>query len=122
MTALTKDKASRNGAWTKRPFTLASGYKAYKNGLAGLNITTGKVQPMAANPSLLFIGKFERSVDASTADKICTVHFFVEKYVEWLAQDGSIDVTKLGHLASIVDDQTVALKSLSPSASPDAGG
>lgn len=121
MSALTADRISRGKAFLKLPFTLASGFKAYKNAMLGLNRTTGKVQPMAQNANLLYIGKAERAIDATSADKTVTVNFLSEKWIEFYAQDSTIDATKLGHLASVVDDQTVTLKAGAPSAAPDAG-
>lgn len=121
MTALAAERAGRGKAFLKLPFTLAAGFKAYKGGMAGLNTAIGKVQPMAASSTMIYIGKFERTVDATSGDKIVTVNFLQEKWIEYWAQDSTIDATKLGHLASVVDDQTVTLKAGAPSSAPDAG-
>lgn len=122
MTALTADKMSISRRWTKYPFTLASGFKAYKNAMAAIDLATGKVRPMTQAAGLRYIGRFERFYDATSGDLGgVVVNFGLEKELEVLAQDGGITLAHRGQRAAFLDDQTVILKSTAPSNAPDAG-
>ena len=92
--------------WTYHLFTLASGKKAFKHGIAALNLATGKVEPGAA-AALLVIGVFDQSVDATGGDKPVNVNLCTEIEVEWWANDGGIAAANVGSLAYAVDDNTV---------------
>lgn len=112
MTALALEKQSTIERWTYRRFTLASGTKAWKNAALGIELGTGKIKPMAAGDSFLYVGKAERTVDATAADKLCNVNLGIEIEVEWFANSGGGDAvlsTDLGGLCYFYDDQTVGI-------------
>lgn len=110
MTALAQARGNNEERFTKRQYTLASGNKGYEGGVAVLDMSTQKVEPGHAESDLLFLGKFERTVDATSADKLCTVHFGREvvgrRYVNATSTD-ALASTDIGALCYIVDDQTV---------------
>jgi hypothetical protein len=95
--------------WTRHQFTLASGYKAFKNGAIGLDLSTGKVEPMHGESDLLFIGVAHETVDALLADKLLDVHLLMEINVEFFASAGGITAANIGTIAYFTDDQTVTL-------------
>jgi hypothetical protein len=113
MTALAKDRQGAHEKWGYHLFTLVSGTIAFKNGAAGLDCATGKVRPMRAGDSdLLFIGWFDRAVDATAADKPVQVRFPREIHVEWFENStagDAIAATDVGKIVYLADDQTVAL-------------
>lgn len=109
MTAMSQERMRDFERWTYYDFTLASGNKAYKNGIACLDLSTAKVEPGHAETDLLYIGLFDQTVDATSADKIVRVNLQREIEVEWL--DNSLTHalvdTDVGSLCYIEDDQTV---------------
>ncbi len=109
MTALATAKASRFERWTYHLFTLASGNIAYKGGIAVLDLSTGKVEPGHAELDAFVIGKFEETVDATSADKLVQVNLGKEIEVEWWANSGTsaLASTDVGNLCFVEDDQTV---------------
>ncbi len=115
MTALAAARASSEVSFSARKFTLASGLKAWTNGIAVLDLTTGTVKPAtSASDSFLVLGKFAEDVDATAAATLVKVNLIREVRAEWFAQDttftaavgtaSSVDVGKIAYLA---DDQTV---------------
>jgi len=115
MTALSIARASSEQSFAARKFTLASGLKAWVNGIAVLDLTTGTVKPAtSASDSFLILGKFAEDVDATAAAQLVKVNLIREVRAEWFAQDAtftaavagatSVDVGKIAYLA---DDQTV---------------
>jgi hypothetical protein len=112
MTALAQEKMSTIERWTYHRFTLTSGTKAWKNAALGIELGTGKLKPMAAGVGLLYIGRAERTVDATAADKPVNVNLGTEIEVEWFANSSSADQVlpaDLGLLAYFYDDQTVGI-------------
>jgi hypothetical protein len=108
MTALANERQSSQEAWTYHLFTLASGNKAWKNALIGIDLGTGKVVPASTRSDLFIIGKAAETIDASSADKLLNVRLAREIWVEWLNNDGgSIVATDLGALCYLKDDQSV---------------
>lgn len=110
MTALTMERQSTTERWTYHKFLLAAGSKAWRHGLAAIDLATGKVVPAAASGDLLVIGKFDQSLDLSApgaADAPINVNLGTEIEVEWWAQDGTILAADIGQLAYVIDDQTV---------------
>jgi hypothetical protein len=110
MTALINERQSSYEAWQSHLFTLASGHKAWKNGLAAIDLGTGKVVPGATAPGLLLIGKFSETVDATAGDQLINVRLAREVEIEWLNNDAaSVAATDLGSLCYVKDDQSVTL-------------
>ena len=110
MTALANERQSSREAWSYKQFTLASGTKGYKNGLAAINLGTGKVVPATASTNLLVIGKFAETIDATAADKLVNVQLSREVWIEWLANDStSVAATDFGALCYLKDDQSVTI-------------
>lgn len=110
MTALTIERMSSREAWDYKEFTLSSGHKAFKNGLAAIDLGSGKVVPGDARTDLFVIGKFAQTMDATSADKLVNVQLSHEVWIEWFANDtlGSpVAATDLGALCYVKDDQTV---------------
>lgn len=120
MTALAKSRQSSIEAWNDKQFTLASGNKAWKGGLAGLDMSTGKVEPGHAESDLLIIGSFTEDVDATSADKLVNVRFDREIRLRWYANSTTTALvsTDVGKLCYVEDDQTVTA---SPNNAPVAG-
>lgn len=110
MTALTNERQSHQESWQYHLFTLASGTKAWKNALIGIDLGTGKVVPASTRTDLLIIGKAAETVDATSADKLLNVRLSREVWVEWLNNDASsIVATDLGALCYLKDDQSVTI-------------
>lgn len=109
MTALIKSRASSFETWGFKQFTLASGNKAFKGGIACIDLSTGKCEPGHTESDLLVIGTFAEDVDATLADKLVNVKFDKEKVVRWWANAGTIASTDVGSLCYVLDDQTVTL-------------
>jgi hypothetical protein len=110
MTALANERQSNQESWQSHLFTLASGNKAWKNALIGIDLGTGKVVPASTRTDLLIIGKAAETVDATSADKLLNVRLAREVWVEWLANDAtSIVATDLGALCYLKDDQSVTI-------------
>jgi hypothetical protein len=112
MTALAADRAGSREKWGSIDFTLTSGTKAYKNAKIGLDITTGKVKPMVAGSTLLFIGYANRQVDATAAEKQLSVRLHDEISAEWLVNSGggdAVTATDIGKVCYSYDDQTVGI-------------
>lgn len=120
MTALSQEKMSFSERWNYKQFTLASGNKAWKHGIACLDVSTGKVEPGHAESDLLVIGKFAETVDATSADKLVNIKFPMEIDVEWWSNDTGTPVvaTDLGKVCYVLDDQTVTMN---PVGAPAAG-
>lgn len=110
MTALIQGKQSSFEKWGQKQFTLASGLKAFKNGVAAIKLGTGTVVPGALEPDLLVIGKFVEDMDATAGAKLVNVDLDAVN-IDWLANSGSSPVasTDFGSLCWLVDDQTVSI-------------
>jgi hypothetical protein len=112
MTALATQRMSKTERWTRKQFTLASGNVAFKNGIACLDLSTGKVEPGHAETDLLVIGKFAENVDATAADTLVDVDLGKEIEVEYWANAEGGDAcaaTDVGSLCYVLDDQTVTI-------------
>ncbi len=117
MTALSMARPSSEQSFSARKFTLASGLKAWTNGIAVLDLTTGTVKPAtSASDSFLILGKFSEDVDATAAATLVKVNLIREVRAEWFAQDatftgvvapGGASSMDVGKLAYMLDDQTV---------------
>ena len=109
MTALSNERMSSREAWTYKQFTL-TGAKAWKNGIAAIDLGSGKVVPASTRTDLVAIGKFAETVDATAADKLVNVNLSREVWVDWFVNDGnSIVATDLGALCYLKDDQSVTI-------------
>lgn len=117
MTALIMERASRIERWTHHPFPLAAGTKAYKGGLAAIDTATGKVKPGVAAAGLIYIGKFDETIDASAAEQQVSVDLGMEIEVVWWNNDTGAPVTAamVGGPCYVLDDQTVTSLSTSRS-------
>jgi hypothetical protein len=110
MTALTNERMGNQESWQSHLFTLASGNKAWKNAIIGIDLGSGKVVPASTRTDLFVIGKAAETVDATSADKLLNVRLAREIWVEWLANDAtSIVATDLGALCYLKDDQSVTI-------------
>lgn len=112
MTALAADKPRTTKQFKTLGFTLTSGTKAYKGGMAAIRLTTGKVVPATAAATDLVIGVFADNVDATSADKTVQVDLEREITAEWVANSTSTDAvaaTDLGRTVYVADDATVTI-------------
>jgi hypothetical protein len=109
VTALTKERSRSQEAWKYIQFTLASGNKAYKGGLAAIDQSTGKCEPGHNESDLFPVGVFAETVDATSAEKLVNVDLQEEIWVEWWKNDTGTAVTAamVTGLCYILDDQTV---------------
>jgi hypothetical protein len=114
MTALVRERSNSMERWTHHLFPLKSGTKAYKNGKAAIEIGTGKIVPVSADPDQLEIGVFDETVDALLAEAQVNVNLGMEIEGRWWAQDGSIAADDVGKLCYGLDDQTVGLVGAGP--------
>lgn len=114
MTALTKSRARGMERWTHHVFELAVGHKAYKNGSAAFDLTTGKVVPSTGSPNLFVIGEFDRDYDATDAEVIANINLGTEIEIVLWENDGSLANDDRGKLAFVADDQTVTLNTGGP--------
>lgn len=110
MTALTRERMSNFERWTYHLFTLAVGNKAFKNGLACIDLSTGKCEPGHIESDLVYIGKFAETIDASLAEASVNVNLGMEIEVEWWNNDtvSPVLAASLLSTAYILDDQTVS--------------
>lgn len=110
MTALIMERASHIERWTHHGFTLTAGTKAWKGGLAVIDTATGKVKPGVAGAGLLYIGKFDETVDATLAEKNVSVDLGMEIEVVWWNNDTGAPITAamVGGPCYVLDDQTVS--------------
>lgn len=111
MTALAQERARLFESWKYHDFPLAVGNKAWKNGIAALDLSTGKVEPGHAETDLFIIGLFDQTVDATAAEKLVRVNLQTEIWVEWLDNSVSdaLDAGDVGSLCYVEDDQTVSI-------------
>ncbi len=113
MTALAKARQSTREHWAYHLMTLATGHIAYPNAALGIDLSTGKVEPMHAEGDLLFIGKSAETaaVDATSADKQVNVRFDREIEGEWWENSGTnaVAATDVGSICYFEDDQTVGM-------------
>jgi len=110
VTALVRERMSNFERWTYHLFNLAVGNKALKNGMACIDLSTGKCEPGHAESDLVYIGKFAETVDASLAETPVNVNLGMEIEVEWWANDtiSPVLAASLLSTAYILDDQTVS--------------
>lgn len=104
--------------WKFRRLTLASGTVAYLNRACGIDLTSGKVKPMASSATLLYIGVFAEGIDATSGDKSVNVNLLNEvtgvRYVNGAGAE-AVHVADVGNLAWFMDDQTVSISEQSRS-------
>lgn len=109
MTALANERMRSVERWTYKTFPLAVGNKAWKGGIACLDLSTGKVEPGHAETDLFVIGTFAETVDATAAEKQVNVNFGMEIEVEWFdnSLSNAVAAANVGSLCYVEDDQTV---------------
>lgn len=95
--------------WTFRRFPLAIGNKAWKHAAVGIDLSTGKVEPMHVESDLLYIGLAAETVDATSAEKPLNVNLGREIEIDYFVSGGGIALTDLGKVAYFADDQTLTL-------------
>lgn len=98
----------KSESWRFREFTLTSGTKALKGGLACISTATGNVTPGATATTLVPIGFFDQTVDATAAALPVRVRLFREVEVYWMVNDGTVLQTHVGSDCYLTDDQTVS--------------
>jgi hypothetical protein len=110
VTALLQPKMSLTERWTYHLFPLAVGNKAWNNGMCGIDLSTGKVEPAHVESDLFIIGRFAEDMDATLGEKQVNVNLGMELEVEWWANDTGAPVTAamVGSLCYAHDDQTVS--------------
>lgn len=97
-------------AWSFHKFPLAVGNKAWKHAGVGIDLSTGKIEPMHTESDLFFIGLANETIDATSAEKQLDVNLLGEIIVEFFVNDASsILATDLGKLAYFKDDNTLTL-------------
>jgi hypothetical protein len=117
MTALSDELMDQVESWTHRRFTLKAGTKAWRNGAAVIELSSGKVKPAVSATGLKFLGIFDETIDATSAgplgsaDQPVNVNLIRERWIRWFANDGTIDSADVGSDAYLSDDQTVSLNS-----------
>jgi hypothetical protein len=112
MTALAADKPRTIKQFKTLDFTLTSGTKAFKGGMAAIRLPTGKVVPATAAATDLVIGVFAQNVDATSADKAVQVDLEREITAEWVANSASTDAVAaadVGRTVYVADDATVTI-------------
>jgi hypothetical protein len=115
MTAAAAARSRKTSTWRLKEFTLASGLIAYQGAIAAIETSgsdAGKVKPGATSPSLVVIGVFSETVDATSAAKAVTVDLLREVELEWFVNGSSSDAvaaTDVGKLCYVLDDQTVSI-------------
>ncbi len=115
MSALATEKARRFETWKHHLFLLAAGSKAYKGGIACIDlsaVSTSKVVPGSSSPTLLKIGIFDETIDATAAAQYVNVDLEREITVEWYsngAAGNAVAATDVGRDAYVIDDQTVGI-------------
>lgn len=112
MTAAAADRSRKQHVWKHRTFTLTSGTKAFKGAACVLVLATGKVKPGVAGMGLMFLGVFDETIDATSAEKEVSVDLLREVVVEWFVNATStnaVAATDVGKRAFFVDDQTVGI-------------
>jgi len=112
MTALSNEKMSQTERWGSHLFPLAVGNKGWKNGIAALDLSTGKVEPGHIESDLFVIGRFAETIDATSAEKQIQVNLGREIEIEWFANGGTGSAcvaADVGNLCYVDDDQTVTI-------------
>lgn len=110
MTALANERMSSTERWTRKQFPLAVGNKAWKNGIACADLSSGKVEPGHGEADLLVIGRFAETIDATAAEKLVNVDLGMEIEVVWYENATAGDAVvaaDLFNLCYVLDDQTV---------------
>lgn len=113
--ALSDKRQLRSEVLAGADLTLKEGEVAYQGGIACLEISSGKVVAGTAAAGLLFLGHFSKNADASDADVPCHVRFPVEVRATWYANSEDDEVTEVGSLCYIEDDETVSSDSTATS-------
>lgn len=107
MTALLQEKMSVTERWIYKQFPLLVGKKAWKGGMCVMAIG-GIVEPGRLGASLMVIGRFAETIDATTVTKLVNVNLGMEIEVEWWANAGAVVAADIGTLAYVADDQSVS--------------
>ncbi len=114
--ALSAERRVRREKWLYKSYTLASGKKGWKGGLAVLDQSVGKVIPCetgSGQTDLFPLGVFAETVDAAAGDKAVVIEHFEEVSVIWFTNDANDPVlgTDIGKDIYGVDDLSVSISS-----------
>jgi len=113
MGVMAKDRPIRTEFWAYKRYTLASGKKAYKGGIAVYDESAAAVIPGEAQTDLFVLGLFDEQVDATSAAKPVNVQLKKEVRIRWFPNDGTNPVlaTDIGKSVYLVNDQDVSILS-----------
>lgn len=111
MAALTQARPQIIERWTHHLFPLAVGNKAFAGGACGIDLSTGKVEPMSSEADLFYIGNFDEDIDATAAEAQVNVDLGMEIEVRRYVNDTGSPVgpEDVGNLCNFLDDQTVTM-------------
>jgi hypothetical protein len=117
VTALAADKIPEPVFWDTHDFTLASGNKAYRGSELVYNPATNKVAlaTSTSGPGVFAIGSSVDAVDATSADKVCSVKLPRGLWLEWMVNataGDAVAATDVGKTVFLADDQTVTITAL----------
>jgi hypothetical protein len=109
VTALARERMRSHETWQYKEFPLAVGNKAWKGGIAAIDLSTGKVEPAHAETDLFVIGIFAETKDATDAELAVNVNLQREITVEWFgnSETDALTAADVGSLCYVEDDQTV---------------
>lgn len=118
MAAMTKALPRREEFWAYKQFSLQSGKKAFKGGVAAYDQSAGKCIPAEGQTDLFVLGLFDEDVDATAAEKLVNVKLKREVRLRWLPNDGTnpVTVNDIGKTVYAVNDQDVSILSTGRSA------
>lgn len=111
MSALTASRMQREERWSLKKFTLASGQKAFKGGIACIDTSTGTVKPGIVSTTLKRIGNFNEDVDATSGALPVNVRLDKEWVVARFANDVAgtpVVAANIGSTCFILDDHTLS--------------
>jgi hypothetical protein len=111
MTAMAAARRMPVEYWYHHRFPLAVGNKAWKNGIACIDKSTGLCEPGHAEADLFVIGHFDETVDATTQQKLVSVDLGREVIIRWCKNDDADPVlaSHVGNDCYALDDQTVSI-------------
>jgi hypothetical protein len=111
MTATTREKMRNFEEGSRWKWPLAVGNKGWKGAFAGLDLSTGKVEPMHAETDLFCLGRFAETVDATSVEKLVEVDLGRIIRIDFWVNAGDITAANIGSLAYAADDQTATISS-----------
>lgn len=118
MAASTQNSPRISERWKHHEFPLAVGNHVYQGDAVGIDLSTGKLEPMHVEADLLYIGVADEEVDATSIEKPCSVDLLMEIHVQRWGNDAGSPVgpEDVGSTCNFLDNQTVTM-----GAGPNAG-